>query len=153
MKFRIIAIGNNMPNWVDNACDEYLKRLQIVMPTEIITCTTKDRKHKNAIAKANRDESAWLWQQRDAGGYTVSLDRCGDEISTLKLASKITNWQHTNINILIGGPEGIDENIIKQSDEVWSLSKLTFAHPIARIVILEQLFRAWAINNNHPYHR
>ncbi len=152
MKFKIIAIGNNMPNWVDTACDEYLKRLQMVMPTEVVVCATKDRKHKNAVAKANREESDWLWQQRE-NGYTISLDRCGSEISTLQLASKISNWHYVNINILIGGPEGICENIIKQSDEVWSLSKLTFAHPIARVVILEQLFRAWAINNNHPYHR
>lgn len=152
MTVKIIAVGNNMPQWVETACNEYLQRLKGTMPTEIITCATKDRKHKNSIAKANRDEAAWLEKQATTG-YTIALDRCGKEVSTIMLAKKLDNLDGQNINFLIGGPEGISSELLEKCDAVWSMSKLTFAHPVARVVLLEQLFRAWAINNNHPYHR
>ena len=152
MTIKIIAVGNNMPQWVETACAEYIQRLKSTMPTEIITCTTKDRKHKNAVAKANREEAAWLAQQANSG-YTIALDRCGKEVSTLQLANKLDTLAGQNINFLIGGPEGISADLLDKCDTVWSMSKLTFAHPVARVVLLEQLFRAWAINNNHPYHR
>ena len=153
MKIRILAIGSKMPEWVESACADYLQRLRSALPTEIITCPTKNRKHKNAIAKANKEEAEWLWQQCDNADFNIALDRCGKSINTLELAQQIEQCSYSRVNFLIGGPEGITKELLQRCDAIWSLSKLTMAHPIARVVLVEQLFRAHAINTNHPYHR
>ena len=152
MKIRILAIGDRMPNWVDLACAEYTNRLQHCWPTEIITRPAHSRKHNHEIVKANKEESAWLINPSNHASYTIALDRCGKTVSTIDIAKKMEGFAGT-VHFLIGGPEGITPDILKQCNEVWSLSHVTFAHPIARVVLLEQLYRAWSINHHHPYHR
>ena len=142
-----------MPEWVESACADYLQRLRSALPTEIITCPTKNRKHKNAIAKANKEEAEWLWQQCDNADFNIALDRCGKSINTLELAQQIEQCSYSRVNFLIGGPEGLAPACKASADQSWSLSALTLPHPLVRVIMAESLYRAWSITANHPYHR
>ena len=86
---------------------------------------------------------------------TISLDRKGKPIDTVALADRLQRWidENQDVALIIGGPEGIDASLLGESDETWSLSALTFAHPLVRVMVAEQLYRAWSITANLPYHR
>ena len=94
-----------------------------------------------------------LWQTlKERSGY---LDEHGKDWSTKQLSNKLTSWQgnYQSINLVIGGADGLSETIIEKAENVWSLSKLTLPHAVVRVIIIEQLYRAWSLLNNHPYHR
>ena len=86
---------------------------------------------------------------------TIALDVLGKSFSTEVLSQKLADWQMDgrNVNILIGGPDGLDSRCLAQADEKWSLSALTLPHPLVRVLLIEQLYRAWTILQNHPYHK
>ena len=85
----------------------------------------------------------------------IALDSRGDIWSTQELASKFDKWRQTSpvVQLLVGGPDGLDERCIERADDVWSLSRLTFPHFVVRILLAEQIYRAWSVLNNHPYHK
>ncbi|MCD8525526.1 MAG: 23S rRNA (pseudouridine(1915)-N(3))-methyltransferase RlmH [Gammaproteobacteria bacterium] len=105
--------------------------------------------------KIMRTESQTMINMIKPHSYTIALDSRGKHYSSEALSKKLNEWQEMGktINILIGGPEGYTEETLKKSDMQWSLSYLTFAHPIVRIILAEQLYRAHSILKNHPYHR
>ena len=94
-------------------------------------------------------------RQVPAGARVIALERTGKDKSTDQLANAMENWMADGRDVvfLVGGPEGLSEDCLKRADETWSLSKMTFAHPLVRIVLAEQLYRAWSIIANLPYHR
>ena len=155
MKIHLIAVGNRMPNWVNEGYQEYAKRLSqecILQLTEI----TPGKRGKGARPMlAKEDEGAKMLKAIPAGCHVVILDVLGKPWSTEQLAQRCESWQNNgrDIALLVGGPEGLAESCITRADERWSLSPLTFPHPLVRVVIAEQLYRAWSILNNHPYHR
>ena len=85
----------------------------------------------------------------------IALDLTGRLVSSGKLALELSSWLQSgqDISFIIGGPDGLSPECLSSADEIWSLSQLTFPHPIVRIILAEQLYRAWSIYNNHPYHR
>ena len=85
----------------------------------------------------------------------IALEVTGKALSTSQLASQLQDWQREgdNISLLVGGPDGLAPECLSRAQQQWSLSALTLPHPLVRVVLAEQLYRAWAINNNHPYHR
>lgn len=155
MRFSIIAVGEKMPGWVTEACQEYSKRLQGSFQVKLLELPLAKRTKNTDTAKAIRDESSALLQAIPAGDTVVALDLRGKHWSTPELAQKVAHWQMTgdHVSFLIGGPDGFDDRCISQAQECWALSKLTLPHPVVRIVLYEQLYRAWSILNHHPYHR
>lgn len=155
MNIQIIAVGKKMPSWAENANEEYFKRIQHECNINIIKIPTPTRTKTSNIEKIKKIESSKILKEVKSG-MIISLDERGKLLSTNELAKKIKQWnenQVKNINLIIGGPDGLDKEIIDKSNEVWSLSKLTFPHALARVVLMEQLYRAYSIINNHPYHR
>lgn len=155
MRFSIIAVGEKMPDWVTDACQEYAKRLQGSFQVKLIELPLAKRTKNTDTAKVIRDESSAIVNAIPTGDTVIALDLRGKHWSTEDLSRKIANWQMMgdNLSFLIGGPDGFDERCINRAQECWALSNLTLPHPVVRIVLYEQLYRAWSILNHHPYHR
>lgn len=154
MKLRILAVGSKMPSWVNSGYSEYQKRMPPELRLELTELALASRAKTSSPAKAIAAESAAL--DKAAGGdYRVALDVTGKSWSTEQLAEQLRHWQSLgrNVSLLIGGPDGMSEPLLAGADQRWSLSALTLPHPLVRIVLAEQLYRAWTVNNNHPYHR
>jgi len=155
MKIRIVAIGEKMPEWVNEGFHEYAKRLQhglILSLTEI----PAGKRGKNAdLDRIIQKEGELMLAQTPSQSHCVALDVKGKSWSTEDLAKQLQQWQlkGTEINLLIGGPEGLAQSCYQRANQFWSLSPLTFPHPLVRIILAEQLYRAWSLLNNHPYHR
>lgn len=148
-------MGTKMPNWVEAGCEEYLKRL----PKEF-SVTFKELGLANRSKTASTDaviktETEKLFKAVPQGYHTLVLDKGGTSWSTEQLAEQLTKWQMQgqSLAILIGGPDGISREGLQKANTVWSLSDLTLPHPLVRIVLAEQLYRAWSLLNNHPYHK
>jgi 23S rRNA (pseudouridine1915-N3)-methyltransferase len=154
MKIRIISVGHKMPEWVENACQEYIKR----MPREASVEIVEIKPDKRAAGKTSSTvQEAEAKRILDACGkdYVIALDEKGNEVTTLQLSSRMVNWLAggRDVSLIIGGADGLHPDIKKKADWLWSLSKLTLPHGMVRVVLAEQLYRAWTVINHHPYHR
>ncbi len=144
-----------MPAWVDQGCADFLKRLPRDLQLNTIEVPLLKRGRNPDIQRIVRDESRKVLGAIPAGCSLVALDVKGSRLSTEKLAITLNNWmqQGRDIAIVIGGPDGLSDELLQQADQAISLSDMTFPHTLVRIIIAEQLYRAWSILNNHPYHR
>lgn len=147
-----------MPAWVETACLEYTKR----MPREAIVEIIEVKPEKRAAG--NSTENIQLIEAKrilDAAGrdYLIALDERGSEVTTLQLAERFSNWlagsttSGRDIALIIGGADGLHRSVKQKADWLWSLSKLTLPHAMVRILLAEQLYRAYSVTQNHPYHR
>lgn len=155
MKLRILAVGTRMPDWVTTGCHEYGKRMPPELRIQAIEIPLGSRGKNQSTAKAIESESQALLKAMGEKDFVVALDVLGKTMSTEKLAAALSNWQMDgrDISLLIGGPDGLSAECLARANMRWSLSDLTLPHPLVRIVLMEQLYRAWTINANHPYHR
>ncbi len=144
-----------MPAWVNQGYEEYAKRLNKDCQLNLIEVDAAKRSKTASPKKYKSEEAKKIRSVLPKGNYLVSLDVQGKQPSTEKLSEKIDQWMHLgrDVSILIGGPDGIDEELLSESNEKISLSHLTFPHPLVRIILSEQIYRAWSLLNNHPYHR
>ena len=155
MQINLITVGNRMPSWVEQGYDEYAKR----MPREcelVLKEVAPGKRTKNSdVARIVRDEGERMLATIPQGSHIVTLDIPGKHWTTPELSQAMKRWLESgqNVALLVGGPEGLADSVKHVARESWSLSKLTFPHPLVRIVAAEQLYRAWSILNNHPYHR
>lgn len=155
MKILVLAVGHRMPDWVLSAWDDYAKRLP---PDWAVTLkeikpeprTSGKTPQQMMAAEAKRIEVAIPEQS-----LRVILDEHGRDLTTQAFATRLNTWHQAshNITIIIGGPDGLDQDLKSSSDASIRLSSMTMPHPMVRIVLIEQLYRAWSILNNHPYHR
>lgn len=155
MRIKLLAVGTKMPQWVVQAYQEYAQRMPAVAQLELIEIAAKKRGKNADTARILRDEAQALQAAIPKDSLTIALDRKGKHIDTEGLAENLQRWidDSQDVVILIGGPEGIDPNYLNSVQSKWSLSALTFAHPVVRVMLAEQLYRAWSINANLPYHR
>ena len=155
MRVSIITVGVRMPNWVEQACAEYLRRLPREWHVQVTEVAQAQLGRQATPALILRDEAERILSQVPTGVRTVALDVRGKAWSTEELAQQLQVWQMDgrDVALLIGGPEGLAKNVLGQAEQRWSLSRLTFPHPLVRVMLVEQLYRAWSILNNHPYHR
>jgi len=151
----LIAVGQKLPAWVYQACDEYIKRLPRELQLKTIEVPLIKRGKNPDLKRIRKDESRKLIQAIPSACTLVALDVKGSRVTTEKLATTLDQWiQHgKDIAIVIGGPDGLSDLLLQQADQKLSLSDMTFPHPLVRIIIVEQLYRAWSILNHHPYHR
>ena len=145
LHFRIISVQNKPPAWVQEGFQEYVKRLSSVCKLDLVEIP---------VSKPER-ESEKILSLIKSSDFVVALDVKGASWSTEELAKQFEKWQMHGgtFDFIIGGPEGLTGDCLKRANARWSLSALTFPHLIARIVLVEQLYRAWTILKGHPYHK
>ena len=154
MKLLIVAVGQRVPDWAQTAWDEYAKRFPFELKIELKAVKTEPRGSKSLdtlyAAERQRIEEAI-----PKGCRIVVLDERGTSLTTKALASRLQNWQleSDDVALVIGGPDGIDPAFRQTAHERIRLSDMTLPHAMARVLLIEQLYRAWSINANHPYHR
>ena len=150
----IVAVGLRVPDWAQTAWDDYAKRFPFELKVELKTVKTAPRGSKTLenlyAAERSRIEAAL-----PKGCRIVALDERGTNLTTVALASKLQNWQleGDDVALVIGGPDGLDPAFKQAAHERIRLSDLTLPHAMVRVLLIEQLYRAWSINANHPYHR
>ncbi len=155
MIIRLIAVGHKMPNWVETAYQEYARRLPRECKLELVEINAAKRGKQADIVRIMAKEAEAVKSAIHPGDWVVALDVEGKAWSTPELAKQLTRWQDLgrNVSLLVGGPEGLTQDVRQMADQKWSLSALTLPHPLVRVVVAEALYRAWSVTVNHPYHR
>ena len=143
-----------MPAWVDAACIDFIKRMPRELQIEIIDIKPEKRAAGNSTENIQQIESKRIIEAAGKD-YLVACDERGNEITTLQLADKLQTWQGLgrDVSIVIGGADGLHDSIKQQTGFLWGLSKLTLPHAFVRVLLCEQLYRAYSVNQGHPYHR
>lgn len=155
MHIRLIAVGDRQPSWVDEAFDAYAQRLPREWKFRLDTIATP-RRSKNADACAVVEaEGQKVLDRVKAAEQVIVLDERGTELSSLVLSEKLSSWQSAGMDLsfVIGGPDGVSTDLKSRANFCWSLSRLTLPHGLARVLFVEQLYRAWTVSTAHPYHR
>jgi 23S rRNA (pseudouridine1915-N3)-methyltransferase len=154
MKLVVVAVGQRVPDWAATAWDDYAKRFPPELRLELKAVKTEPRGSRTVdqlmAAERERIEAAI-----PRGARVVALDERGTALSTVALATKLKGWQldADDVALVIGGPDGLDPAFRAAAHERVRLSDLTLPHAMVRVLLAEQLYRAWSINANHPYHR
>jgi len=151
----VLAVGQRMPAWVGEACSEYARRFPRGLTLEFreIPLARRTRNARPELLCAAEGEA--LAAAVPPGFRVVALDQRGRQWTTLELAGRLEDWmrEERGVCFLVGGPDGLSPECRGAAHESWSLGLLTLPHPLVRVVLAEQLYRAWSITQNHPYHR
>lgn len=155
MRIKLIAVGTRMPGWVTEGYAEYSKRLPAELSLELQELGLGHRGKNADTARAIAREGDDMLAAIGKGDRVVALDVKGRPWSTEQLAEQLQQWQMDgrNVSLLVGGPDGLDPRALQQAEQRWSLSPLTLPHPLVRVLLAEQLYRAWTITKGHPYHK
>jgi 23S rRNA (pseudouridine1915-N3)-methyltransferase len=155
MQLIIAAVGHKMPAWIETGFQEYAKR----MPPE---CKLVLKEIKPIDRARNKNAEAVMAQERTRieavlpkGGRMIALDERGQDLTTMQMSQLLTQWQQQggDVTFVIGGADGLDADLKKNADMLIRISSLTLPHGLVRVLLAEQLYRAWSITQNHPYHR
>lgn len=155
MKIRLIAVGTKMPAWVQEGFAEYTKRLPHDCRLELVELPLGPRGKNQPVSKAIDKEGQAMLAAMKPQNTCVALEVLGKPWSTDQLAKQMSGWRMAgqDVDLLVGGPDGLSKACSQKATQKWSLSPLTLPHPLVRVLLAEQLYRAWSINNNHPYHK
>lgn len=155
MRLRLLAVGTRMPDWVSTGFQDYAKRLSGDISLELSEITAGKRLKATDLERTKEQEGEALLAALRPQERVVVLDVPGKAMSTEDIAARLKEWQRDgqSVAFFVGGPEGLSDKAKARADETWSLSRLTLPHPLVRIVIAEQLYRAWSLLKGHPYHR
>ena len=155
MQLEIVAIGKKMPGWVDEAFEEYQRRFPRNLPIKLKALEASRRTATVDKQRGRQVESDQLIAAVGAGSRIVCLDEGGKSWSTAQLSKQLADWMQDgrSVSLLIGGADGMTKECLQRADQRWSLSALTLPHPMVRVILIEQLYRAWSMLQNMPYHR
>lgn len=155
MKLIVAAVGARMPGWVDDAWKDYARRMPADCALELREVKPEPRSSGKTAPQLMAAEAKRIEAAVPPGCHRVALDERGKDLTTVQLASRLEQWRGmgSDVAFLIGGPDGLDPDLKRQCPEMLRLSALTLPHPMVRILLGEQLYRAWAIMTGHPYHR
>jgi len=150
----IVAVGQRVPDWAQTAWDEYAKRFPFELKVELKAVKTEPRGSKS-LETLYAAERQRIEEAIPKGCRIVVLDERGTALTTKALATRLQNWQleSDDVALVIGGPDGLEPAFRQAAHERIRLSDMTLPHAMARVLLIEQLYRAWSINANHPYHR
>jgi len=151
----VLAVGDKPPSWVEAGVNQYTERMPRECKIQINTIATVKRSRSQAITQAQAQEQELLLKHTPNDSLRIALDEHGKSWTTMVLADKLENWLQISpvVTLYIGGPDGFTQDFLDQADFVWSLSTLTMPHMLVRVLLVEQLYRAWTIIQGHPYHR
>lgn len=154
MKLCVVAVGQRVPDWAQTAWDDYAKRFPPELKLELRAVKTEPRASRSlpALLAAERER---IEAQIPRGARVVALDERGTPLTTQALAAKLQAWQldGDDVALVIGGPDGLEPALRQAAHERIRLSDLTLPHAMVRVLLVEQLYRAWSLNAGHPYHR
>ena len=155
MKLNLLAVGQKMPQWVIEGYNEYARRMPRECQLNLQEIARSKRGKSGSSGQWMQEEGKRIMTALPQNDYVVALEVGGRNWSTEQLAEQLKNWQASgrDVSLLIGGPDGLSDECQQRADQKWSLSNLTLPHPLVRIVVAEQLYRAWTVLQNHPYHR
>ena len=155
MKLALVAVGQRLPAWAETACQDYLKRFPGEPRVELKAVKAEPRTQGKTVEAMKAAEAQRLEAGCPKGARRVVLDERGQRLTTAELAERLLVWQRDgrDVALLMGGPDGLADALKDGADEALRLSDLTLPHALARVLLLEALYRAWSINAGHPYHR
>ncbi|MBL8470705.1 MAG: 23S rRNA (pseudouridine(1915)-N(3))-methyltransferase RlmH [Rhodocyclaceae bacterium] len=155
MKLIVLAVGNRLPDWVNAACSDYCARMTRDQPLQLVEIKPEPRSAGKPVPALLAAERTRIEAQLPASAHVVALDERGADVTTAALAQKLESWRRLgrDVALLIGGPDGLDPALKSAAHETLRLSSLTLPHALARVLLVEALYRAASLNANHPYHR
>ena len=151
---RVLTVGTRMPDWVSRGVEEYSKRMPRDLAIEWCEIPASKRSRDTAESRM-LDEFQAIDRRLKDQEVVVVLDVDGKVVSTEAIAESIEAWQDQGVKVafVIGGPDGLHPQLKARASSKWSLGRITLPHPLVRVILAEQLYRAWSINAGHPYHR
>ena len=155
MQLVIAAVGHKMPAWIETGFTEYAKRMPPDCRLVLKEIKPVDRSGSRSAETVMAMEKSRIEAVITKGSRVVALDEHGQDATTMQLAKNLTQWQQggTDVTFVIGGADGLDAQFKQQADMLLRISSLTLPHGMVRVILAEQLYRAWSITQNHPYHR
>ena len=155
MRILVIAAGNRQPTWVDEGFGDYARRLRGSCTLELLEIPLGRRSKSSSNQKARKDEGGRMLRAIPPTAHVIALTLAGRPWSTEQLAEQLRNWTTLGapVCLLVGGPDGLSAECEARAAEQWSISPLTFPHGLVRVLLAEALYRAWTLNEGHPYHR
>jgi 23S rRNA (pseudouridine1915-N3)-methyltransferase len=155
MRLHLVAIGQRMPDWVTAGFEDYAARMPRDARLHLNALNIPARSRAMDAETLRRHEASALLSAIPQQALVVALDEGGQVVDTAALASRFAGWQQSgrDIAFLVGGANGLEAAVRERADWTWSLSPLTFPHMLVRVLVAEQLYRAWSLLNHHPYHR
>lgn len=155
MKLRLIAVGTRMPAWVETGFRDYAERMPRELRLELVEIPVAQRGRNPDIARLKQQEGERMLKAAGERNCVIALDERGRSWSSPELAERVAQWQldGRDVDLLVGGPDGLAPDCLQRAEARWSLSALTLPHALVRVLVAEQLYRAWSLLANHPYHR
>lgn len=155
MRLKLIAVGSKMPRWVEEGWQEYAKRLPSELGLDLLEIPLNTRGKNADVTRLIRQEGEAMLGRVQPGERIVTLEVTGRAWSTEQLATELDRWRldARPVCLMVGGPEGLAPEVCARSEQRWSLSPLTLPHPLVRILVAEQIYRAWTLLSGHPYHK
>ena len=155
MQVQLINVAQKLPAWVDMACDDYVKRLPRELTLNQVTLPLAARKGRQSAQKLQQRESELIMARLAPGSLNLALDEGGEQWSSNDWSRNLQRWmfEFPRVNLIIGGPDGLSQQCLESCHHRVSLGRMTMPHALVKVVLLEQLYRAWSILQGHPYHR
>lgn len=155
MRILILAVTGKQPGWVTAGVEEYAKRLRSSCKLDIVDLKAESRSQGRPTNVILDAEAARILDRIPSGSHVIALDEHGEQWTTQQLATQLGRWKHggETIVLLIGGPDGLAPTIKDRARSLWALSSLTLPHGLAKVLLVEQLYRAASLLEGHPYHR
>jgi 23S rRNA (pseudouridine1915-N3)-methyltransferase len=155
VQINLFAVGTRVPDWVERGYREYARRMPRECSLVLNEIPLAQRSKSQAIERAMNEEGRRMLSALSDRQRVIALDVSGRSWSTEQLALQLDTWQQDgrDVSLLVGGPDGLAQGCLQRAEQRWSLSPLTLPHPLVRVLVAEQLYRAWSLNAGHPYHR
>jgi 23S rRNA (pseudouridine1915-N3)-methyltransferase len=155
VKLVVLAVGHRMPAWIDAGFAEYARRMPKDAALTLVEIKPESRTASTSTARLIENEAKRIRIARPARALNVVLDERGRTCTTRDLAKRLEDWRMggRDIAFVVGGADGVHTELREEADWLWSLSPLTLPHGLVRVIVAEQLYRAWSLTQNHPYHR
>jgi len=155
IQITIVTVGKRAPDWIQSGFNEYKKRLSHEIPLQLIEIAPARRSKNSVEERIQQEEAQAILKALPQHGYIIALDENGRTQNTLKLSTHLDKWINDgeHVCLIIGGADGLHQSVIQAANETWSLSAHTLPHALVRVILAEQMYRAWSILKGHPYHR
>jgi len=155
MQIQMINVAQKMPDWVEAGCADYARRLPRELGLSLVTVPLASARSQQSAASRRDREATQILTKLRPGSLSIALDDAGKSWTSADWAAQLQRWMHdyTQVNLIIGGPDGLSAQCLEACQQRVSLGRMTMPHTLVKVVLLEQLYRAWSIHQGHPYHR
>jgi 23S rRNA (pseudouridine1915-N3)-methyltransferase len=155
MQIQVINVAHKMPDWVEAGCADYARRLPRELGLSLVTVPLTSARSKQSAASRRDRQATQILAKLKPGSLNVALDDAGKSWTSADWSAQLQRWMndYTQVNLIIGGPDGLSAQCLEVCQQRVSLGRMTMPHTLVKVVLLEQLYRAWSIYQGHPYHR